>query len=131
MTPMTMTTILRFRPLVLSDIAQREPDDGERDDDPVRPAEQRNERKNGQNQGDGADDERSDIEHGQGFRTPPALRQEPFGSSMDALASSCCLGLMQRDREPGRFLLEAHVPVQGDGAAEPGKDLLCVFSPKA
>src|SRR3546814_14080123 len=59
------------------------------------------------NQGDGADDERSDIEHGRGSRTPPPMRQEPFGSSMDALVSSCCLGFMQRDREPARFLPEA------------------------
>src|SRR3546814_16447145 len=79
----------------------------------VRPAEQRNEGENGQNQGDCADDERSDIEHGDGSRTPPPMRQEPFGSSMDALASSCCLGFMHRDREPARFLPEAPDPAQG------------------
>src|SRR3546814_2258257 len=77
------------------------------------PAEQRDERKNGQNQGDGADDERSDIEHGHGSCTLPPMRQEPFGSSMDALVSSCCLGFMQRDREPARFPVEAPGPVKG------------------
>src|SRR3546814_8942521 len=44
--------------------AERQPDDSEGDDHPIGPAEQRDERKNGQNQGDGADDERSGIEHG-------------------------------------------------------------------
>src|SRR3546814_7469698 len=63
--------------------AERESDDGEGNDHPVRPAEQRNEGENGQNQGDCADDERSDIEHGDGSRTPPPMRQEPFGSSME------------------------------------------------
>src|SRR3546814_10720093 len=68
--------------------AERESDDGEGNDHPVRPAEQRNEGENGQNQVDCAADERSDIEHGDGSRTPPPMRQEPLDRKSTRLNSS-------------------------------------------
>src|SRR3546814_8969006 len=43
---------------------EREPDDRDRNHQPVRPAEEGNEGRDGQNQGDDADQDRSDIEHG-------------------------------------------------------------------
>src|SRR3546814_2477903 len=57
-------TLFPYTTLFRSHRAERQPDDRDRDHQPVRPAEKGNESRNGQKQGDETDQDRGDIEHG-------------------------------------------------------------------